>query len=235
MQNAKGEVRCFAQRPEPLSRVRAPGTAEYRAPHARRRHAQGAQRACGAAVRPRGSSTKPAGSSAFATKAVTSSTIDAPSGDRELGTGAERTLDAMRAGAYVIYQGVLIEDGWHGIGRLSPCAPIRRPCRLGLELRGIGYEARTARSKPLLRPATVLLQCTARAAAGTRSRADARHSRARGHARGGVRKDSCRTLRSGIMGVSSFEHAPIPGVGVCRSRRKPRFAVAKLVGTSEAA
>ena len=42
-------------------------------------------------------------------------TIEAPSGERDWERDAARTLDAMRAGAAVVYQGVLVEDGWHGI------------------------------------------------------------------------------------------------------------------------
>ena len=41
--------------------------------------------------------------------------IDAPSGDRNWAGDANRTLEAMRAGADVIYQGVLVEEEWHGI------------------------------------------------------------------------------------------------------------------------
>ena len=41
--------------------------------------------------------------------------IDAPPGQRDFERDAERTLAAMRSGADVIYQGVLVEDGWHGI------------------------------------------------------------------------------------------------------------------------
>ena len=42
-------------------------------------------------------------------------TIEAPSGERDWERDAARTLDAMRAGADVIYQGVFVDDGWHGI------------------------------------------------------------------------------------------------------------------------
>ncbi len=41
--------------------------------------------------------------------------IEAPQGERDWERDAERTVAAMRAGADVIYQGVLIEDGWHGV------------------------------------------------------------------------------------------------------------------------
>jgi predicted RecB family nuclease len=41
--------------------------------------------------------------------------IDAPPGPRDFARDAERTLAAMRSGADVIYQGVLVDDGWHGI------------------------------------------------------------------------------------------------------------------------
>ena len=41
--------------------------------------------------------------------------IDAPAGDRDWQRDAERTLAAMRAGADVIYQGVLADEEWHGV------------------------------------------------------------------------------------------------------------------------
>src|SRR4029077_10641681 len=36
-------------------------------------------------------------------------------GERDWVTAAEKTLSAMRAGVEVIYQGVLLDDGWRGI------------------------------------------------------------------------------------------------------------------------
>jgi predicted RecB family nuclease len=41
--------------------------------------------------------------------------IAGPPGERDWERDAERTLEAMRSGAEVIYQGVLIDDGWRGI------------------------------------------------------------------------------------------------------------------------
>ena len=41
--------------------------------------------------------------------------IEAPAGSRDWDRDAARTLEAMRAGAEVIYQGVLIDDEWHGV------------------------------------------------------------------------------------------------------------------------
>src|SRR6266850_3269198 len=41
--------------------------------------------------------------------------IDSPSGERDWAKDARRSLDAMRAGADVIYQGVLVENECHGI------------------------------------------------------------------------------------------------------------------------
>jgi predicted RecB family nuclease len=42
-------------------------------------------------------------------------TIDSRPGEREWERDAARTLEAMRRGADVIYQGVLIDDAWHGV------------------------------------------------------------------------------------------------------------------------
>jgi uncharacterized protein len=52
--------------------------------------------------------------------------IAGPPGGRDWERDAERTLAAMRSGAEVIYQGVLIDDGWRGISDFlvrvdSPC------------------------------------------------------------------------------------------------------------------
>jgi uncharacterized protein len=41
--------------------------------------------------------------------------IGGPQGQRDWERDAERTFEAMRRGAEVIYQGVLIDDGWRGI------------------------------------------------------------------------------------------------------------------------
>ena len=87
------------------------------------------------------------------------------------GTGkrdAGRTLDAMRAGADVIYQGVFVDGRLARYQPTSSCAwTRRRPGRL--ELRGMGHEARTAQ-QAVLRPAALLLHRAARRAAGTRRR-----------------------------------------------------------------
>lgn len=41
--------------------------------------------------------------------------IDAPPGERDWARDANRTLDAMRSGAEIIYQGVLVDQEWRGI------------------------------------------------------------------------------------------------------------------------
>ncbi len=55
--------------------------------------------------------------------------IDAPAGERDWQRDAGRTQQAMRSGAEVIYQGVLVDEEWHGISDFL--VRVDRPSTLG--------------------------------------------------------------------------------------------------------
>ncbi len=80
--------------------------------------------------------------------------IDVPAGERHWERDADRTMAAMRAGAEVIYRGVLIEEGWHGISDFlvrvdTPC------CAFG----GWSYEAWDTKLARQSKPYFVLQLC----------------------------------------------------------------------------
>ena len=85
------------------------------------------------------------------------------------------TLEAMRAGVDVVYQGVFVDGDWRGVAdfllRVETPSDARR-----LELRGARHQARAAR-EARLHPPALLLRRAARSAAGTRAGADPRPAR----------------------------------------------------------
>jgi uncharacterized protein len=79
--------------------------------------------------------------------------IEDPSGDRDWQRDAERTIEAMRAGAGVIYQGVLVDDDWHGVSDFL--VRIETPSALG----GWSYEAWDTKLARHSKPYFILQLC----------------------------------------------------------------------------
>jgi predicted RecB family nuclease len=79
--------------------------------------------------------------------------LDAPGGERDWERDAARTLAAMRDGAEVIYQGVLVGEGWHGVSDFL--VRVDRPSTLG----GWSYEAWDAKLARHSKPYFILQLC----------------------------------------------------------------------------
>ena len=79
--------------------------------------------------------------------------IDSPGPERDWRSDATRTIDAMRRGAAVIYQGVFVEGDWHGVSDFL--VRVERPSNLG----AWSYEAWDTKLARRAKPYFVLQLC----------------------------------------------------------------------------
>ena len=122
--------------------------------------------------------------------------------DRDWERAARETVEAMRAGVDVVYQGVLASDGWRGQRRL-PHARRDALATRRVELRGARHQARPPR-EARLHPPALLLQRADRADPGARAGAHPRAARERRRRSRSRRASSARTTGASAQRLEEF-------------------------------